>query len=650
MTTRRRIAAALLLAGAGLVLAAPGAGAHALLQSSDPAAGTQVSAAPDDVVLTFTEDPEVSLSSVRVLDSAGTAFERGDPIRVSGRVRTLRVPVRELPNGVYTVAWRVLSRVDGHVTGGAFVFGVGVSPQGATPPPVPAATTPPISPAEIAGRWLLYLGLIGLIGGAWIGALAFAAPPQGTRRLMTASLAVSVAGLVLLGLAQRAAAGVSLGDLLGTPIGHALAWRVAGIVGAGLALLAVFRKKSIIRPGLVLAGAAAAGALFAHVDAGHAAASEPVWRNVAFQFVHFLTAAIWIGGLAALLAGLRGTAGEEKARAVRRFSAAAGVALVVVAATGTLRAIDEVGNWSGLTSSTYGRLVIAKAALIVALAILGAVNRYRNVPRASSDLSGLRRVSRAELLLASLALGAAGGLASASPPANAPASSATPIDRIVVVGSDFARSVRVRLEVSPGFAGQNSFVARIVDPATDEGIDAVRVALSFRFVDPTVGSSELELVRTGNGVYRAEGPNLSLDGSWSVTVLVQQTTDSVEVELSLETRCRTQAVPVSGGPTLYNVTLPTGSAQMYVDPGTAGPNEVHVTFFTQAGGELPVTTLPTMTGTRNGSITRLDVRRFSAGHFVADATLEPGRWKFAFVATSSRDRPPLRGCFEEQIR
>ena len=650
MTMRRRLAAALLLAGAGLVLSAPGATAHALLQSSDPSGGTQVSTAPKSVVLTFSEDLEVSLSSVRVLDTAGTAFESGKPVRIAEKARTIRVPVRDLPTGVYTVAWRVLSRVDGHVTGGAFAFGVGVSPANATPPSIPAAETPPISPVEILGRWLVYVGLMGVIGGAWIGALAFSVAPLGSRRFIAGSLVVSLAGLILLGLAQRSAAGVSLSELLGTPIGRALTWRAVGIAVAAISLFIATRlSESRARALLVSAGVAAAGALFAHVDAGHAAASEPVWRNVAIQFVHFLAAAIWVGGLAALISGVRGAASDDKARAVRRFSAAAGLALVVVAATGTVRAIDEVGSWGGLTSSTYGRLVIAKATLILALAILGGVNRYRNVPRAGSDLTGLRRVSRGELLLGALALAAAGGLASSSPPANATASSAAPIDKIVVVGSDFAESVRVRLEVTPGFAGQNAFLARIVDPSNDEPIDASRVALRFRFADPVVGPSELELTRTGRGVYRGEGSNLSLDGSWIVTVLVQKATDSAEVELALETRCRTQAVPVTGGPTLYNVTLSAGSAQMYVDPGIAGPNEVHVTFFNAAGNELPVTTLPTMTGNREGSITRLDVRRFGPGHFVADATLEAGRWRFAFAGTVAEGQQ-VRGCFQEQIR
>ena len=650
MTFRRRIAVSLLLAGAGLVFLAPGAGAHALLQSSDPPADAELTAPPDAVTLTFTEDPETTLASVRILDSSGASFEAGKPQDVAGMARTIRLRVREMPKGVYTVAWRVVSRVDGHATGGAFAFGIGVSPEGAAPPAITAPETPPISAAEVAGRWLFFIGLLGLVGAAWISALAYRELPAGPRRLSAVCWLSAVGGLVLLGLAQRAAAGVSFGDLASTPIGRALVWRSVAILTAGgfLAVTARLSSRSA-RLGLFAVGLAAAVAVFVHVDAGHAAASDPAWRNVASQFVHVLAAGVWIGGLATLLFGIRGTPSEEKAVAIRRFSAAAGIALAAVAITGTVRALAEIGSWNGLFSSTYGGLVIAKVALILGLAALGAVNRYRNVPRTATELSGLRRVSRAELVLAALALAAAAGLAGSSPPADASAQAAPPVDRVVVVGTNFAETVRVRLEVTPGLAGTNTFIVRATIPDSGDPLEASRVALRFRFADATVGESELELIRSKPGVYEGEGSNLSLDGPWTVTVIIQRTTDSFEIPLELSTRCRTEAVPVTGGPTLYNVRLPVGSVQLYADPGLAGQNEVHVTFFDPAGMELPVTEIPTIVGTKGGTSTNFEVRRFGAGHFVADATLAAGNWRFAFRGVVPGGET-VQGCFDETVR
>jgi copper transport protein len=99
---------------------------------------------------------------------------------------------------------------------------------------------------------------------------------------------------------------------------------------------------------------------------------------------------------------------------------------VAVVGTGVVRSINEVGSWGALFSTGYGRLVLVKVALIAALIGLGAVNRYRNVPRTGSSLGGLRRVSRTELVLAVGALGAAAGLATLVPPAQVPAATRPP--------------------------------------------------------------------------------------------------------------------------------------------------------------------------------------------------------------------------------
>src|SRR5439155_20826033 len=111
--------------------------------------------------------------------------EAGEAERVPGRHLELTGPRKQLPNGVYTVAWRVVSRVDGHVTAGAFSFGVGVSPAGARPPAGSAsAGSPSPSVLAVAGRWAFYWGLALLMGGAVVGTVILRGlPPGGLVRL-----------------------------------------------------------------------------------------------------------------------------------------------------------------------------------------------------------------------------------------------------------------------------------------------------------------------------------------------------------------------------------------------------------------------------------------------------------------------------------
>jgi copper transport protein len=634
-----------LLAGAGVLALGLPASAHAVLDSATPADGGSVHEAPEVVSLTFTEEPEPNLMEVQVLDAGGDVVSTGPASVVAGKPDTLEVPLGDVGEGVYTVTWRVVSRVDGHTTAGAFAFGVGVEPgEAAVRASVRGHESPPPSPWEIAGRWLLFVGAGLLVGVAWTASLAFQEPPRGVRGLAAGAWGASMVGVVSLGIGQAVATGAGLGAFLGSSVGRAVVLRAVAVAMAGGALVATRRW---VRTGLVVAGLAGAVALLVHVATGHAnARSDLRGGMVAAQWVHVMAGGVWLGGLAAVLVGVRGEPSDRKSRAVRRFSTVAGVALFVVLGTGVVRSIKEVPSWDALFSSLYGRLVLVKAGLLVALGGLGAVNRYRNVRRAGRSLTGLRRVSRAELALAASVLAAAAVMASVPPPEAHPALAAEHAG-IEATGTDFARTVRVRLRVTPGGAGRNAFEVRATNPRTGQPIGADRVELGFTFLGPgDVGASVLELRPAGPGTYRAEGANLSLAGPWEVDVVVQRPTDSVEIGLRVGTLCR--AHPTGTDPTLWTADTSAGTVQGYLDPAVPGSSEVHATFFDQAGRELPATNPEIVATGPGGEGSILDPRRLGPGHFVASVDLEAGRWRFDFSATAD-DGALLSGCFEETI-
>jgi copper transport protein len=641
---RRRPASVLLLAallaGAGLIWLAPAAGAHALLESSDPAGGSTVARAPDSVTLTFTEDPEPGLTEVEVLDPSGTVVSSGPASVLEDRPATVRVPLGDVSEGVYTVTWRVVSRVDGHTTAGAFAFGVGVAPTGR--PQVEVPETPPASPLEMAGRWLFLGGLGILIGTAWVGVLAFPGPPRHVVVAARMAWAASVLGLLCLGAGQMLSTGAGPVLFLGSSVGRAVLFRGAFLLVAGGAVLS--RRA---RVGLVVAGTAAALALLVHVVSGHAnayGAFRPA--KVAAQWVHIVAAGVWLGGLLALLLGVRGEPSDLKARAVRRFSSVAVVALFVVFATGVVRSLTEVPSWGALVSTLYGALVLVKLGLLAGLLGLGAVNRYRNVRRADRSLSGLRRISRTELILAAAALAAAAVMASVAPRPQEETVAAEP-QGIVASGTDFARTVQVNLRANPGSAGVNEFTVRVTRPASGEAVEAERVALEFiYFGEADVGRSVLELERAGPGTFRAEGANLSIAGLWRIDVVVQEADDSVEIPLQLGTRCG--ATPIPGDPTLWNVQTPEGTAQGYVDPGVPGQNEVHITFFGRDGTEMDVGRVAMTASPEGGDSMMLDPRRLGPGHFVAGVELGEGIWRFD-ASGSAGEGAALSACFEQRI-
>jgi len=103
------------------VLATGSAWAHAHLVTATPADGAALTAAPDNISITLTEDIEPAFSHLKLATAAGgmipLAAERADGKALSAR------PSTALPPGAYTVDWQVLS-VDGHKTSGSFGFTV----------------------------------------------------------------------------------------------------------------------------------------------------------------------------------------------------------------------------------------------------------------------------------------------------------------------------------------------------------------------------------------------------------------------------------------------------------------------------------------------------------------------------------------------
>jgi copper transport protein len=591
--------------------------------------------APDAVVLTFTEQPEPTLSVIHVLDSSGRAVEAGGIRPVGGQPFELRVPLQKPSPGVYTVSWRTVSRVDGHVAGGAFSFGVGV------PPPrfaQPQASNPPPSGAYVVSRLLLYAGLSGLVAAAIVGA-ATRALPVGLLAYAWMFWASAAVGVVLLGLAQALDTGAGINRLLRTALGHALWWRAAPIAAAGLAIAIGQRNVGFRRSALAAIGISVGAAMLTQVLAGHAGADTGLRRfwNVLVQWTHFAGVGVWAGALATMLLAVRTGSAEQRASAGRR-SLGAAAALGAVGVTGAIRAVDEVGTWPALLSTPFGRLVLLKAGLFAALALLGAFGRHLTLSNKWKDVRPLYFLVGAEMVVAAGALAVTGfmtGLALTSATQEAVAAPA-----ISIAGSDYATSVRVRLTVVPALPGINRFTAAITDYDTQRPVAADRVTLRFAKPDRTdLGPSSLLLSRNPAGRYEGEGSNISLDGRWAVVVVVERQNQSVEVPLELTTARSAQTVRTiraSGRPHVYVIALSGGrTLSIYLDPGKAGFNALHGTFVDAQGRELILVRAPEITAAHVGAQPRsLPAIREGPGHFSSDADFGPGEWQLEIVATT----------------
>jgi copper transport protein len=642
---RRRVLAGIAAVAAlwGALGSPPSVAAHALRQSSDPGDGATLQQSPPVVSITFGEEPDAKLSTIEVLDTAGQQHQQGAAQALPNDPRTLRVAVNHLDKGVYTVAWRTVSAVDGHTAAGAFTFGVGVDAAAvAAAPPPSSAYTGSTRPSDlaVAGRWLLYIGLFALLGATFTRiVVADAARPAPPVALGGAWL-VAIAGVLVVSGAQASDAGVTWSQLFSTSIGHSLTQRLVPLAITGLALsVSVAGPVRVRRAALAIAGAGAAASLLADVVNSHAAAGSYSVINDLLQWVHAVAGGIWLGGLAFLLLGVRGEPSQVKARSVRRFSAAALVAVLAVVATGIVRAVVEVGSWGSVLTTDYGRLIVIKSTLLTVLVVLGAINRLRSVPAASQSLRGLRRVSTGELAVAAGALLFAAALVNVAPPSSAQAAPPGP-PAVVAQGNDFATTVRLSLQVSPGSAGFNQFSGTVTDYDTGQPVDASSVELRFSLpAQPSLGESTLTLTRTSAGSYTARGGNLSLDGTWTVTALVVRGASSVEVPLQVTPRVTPPKIDVSriaGLPTLYTIHLTQQrTVQVYLDPDRPGNDIFHATFFDANGNELPVTSASIAFAPAGQSAAALQTRMLEPGHYVANVSVGAQKYGFDITGTTS---------------
>jgi len=628
----RPVARSLVLAAALIAaLAAPSSlSAHALLRSSDPAAGSTLGSAPASVLLTFGETPDPRLTSVQVLDSGGSNHATGTPEAVADPPNSIRIAMGAVPDGAYTVTWRTVSAVDGHVSAGSFVFGVGVAPPSGPPAQEAGGTGQSGTPPAIATRWLLYIGLVLLLGAGFVAVWVVRGTAPNLLAMAAAGWVLTAIGTIGVIGVQWVESGAALEDLPGTSIGAAALARLIslGVMALALAGLAVARSLAN-RRGWLLVGVAAAAGFAVDVMTGHAAAASDWPLQVASQWLHGISAGIWLGGLAGLLVVLPSTAAEERLATARRFSFWAGIALAVVVVSGAIRAIAEIGTLDALFTTDFGRAVLGKSVVLFGLALLGAFNRFITLRRATLVLGRFRNIGGAEVALAVIVLALSGLLVNLTPPTSAGAAPAPVSQPIVATGNDFGTSVRARLVATPGAPGQNQFDLALLDYDTGQPVAASAASLRFDLASQSgVAPSTLDLQRTGAGTFTGSGADLSIDGIWQLTATVTSAAGTVEVPLLAATVVLAQPVQslVSPGlPTIYTSQLgAAGSAQVYLDPGGPGQNELHVTFFDPAGTELPTQSATIAAFPSEGPGAILAPRMLEPGHFVATISAVAG--------------------------
>ena len=431
------ISVCLLLLGSGGV-----ASAHAMLETTTPAAGSVLARPPVSVVLHFGEDVGVAPQAVRVLDARG--HDETGRITSAGHYVTASLTT-PLGSGSYLVVWRMVS-ADSHPVTGSFSFSVGH--------PGPLAVLHPrradrvVAGALAGARGVGYLGLAVFAGGVWFGLscwVGLAWSRRGRRVVAVgwvAALLGAASSLLLEGPYGRGSGMASTLDPavlradLTSRYGHAVLGRLVLLCLAAACAVVLRRRHSA--PAARLFGAAMLACFATFAWTGHAGVGRLLPLSVLSDVVHLAAMSLWLGGLVQLvLVVLPAVEPRSAAGVAARFSRIAAVSVVALVVSGTFQAWRQLADVAQLWSTGYGRLLAAKTLLVGLVLVAAAFSRrwvMRNggrvvvsahvdataAPRTAfaADVRPLRRAVATEAALLVAVLAVTSFLVSAAPGAH----------------------------------------------------------------------------------------------------------------------------------------------------------------------------------------------------------------------------------------
>lgn len=553
--------------------------AHASLLRSDPADGAILGEAPREVRLWFDEPISIRFSSAQLFDVNSRPVPI-DGIRGDASDPTLLIiTLPELPEGTYTILWKILSESDGHLNQGMLVYGIGQgdgSEMGSVV--APEAGAPPL--VEVILRWLNFTLLAGMVGAAAMARLVLAptarhgpadpttGPILAAARRRVITLAIVCTGLgLLIGLGLLLWQGYALRQTLpeGTSflsVGRQvltqtrlgtlwLARQISLLITGGLLLVILQpaagrppRRVTFSEQKLWLAADFFLLALLAIQSLGsHAAGLRVnVIPALVADVLHLLAASLWVGGLLALAVALLPLVRRHQAEASaliragwKPFGWVAVLSVGLLAATGLYSAGQQVATPDALLSTLYGQALIGKIGLVLVTGAFGLLNSMLLHPRLASPLARpLRRpagwtpipLKRFPLLVvAEVTLGLAillvTGLVTAS---EAPRGS-----EFSLASGDIPNSlsqkvddVVITLSAKPNRPGQNvlTVFASSTRRPTPAGI--ARVIVRFTYLDQESGRLSADAEELEPGRYLLGGSQLSLAGNWQVDVVVRR--------------------------------------------------------------------------------------------------------------------------------
>ena len=542
----------------------PFVSAHPFTDETIPNLSSNAPTGVSEVIVFFSEPVEIEFSTIKVLDNNGNQIDNKDTNYYEDE-KSLIVTTSPLEDGVYTVTTKVLSKVDGHLVPGAFLFAVGdvvIDPKLLEN----QSSIDLIFYPEAGAR---FPGIVGqtIVLGVVIASLII----WGTQNKQSIKeeleqvqikhhqkfMYITGIGLMLVFISNVLMIAVQTVRLETSPIEAIqtyfgtiwLARMIITIVLLGI-WFALDRKTNVTKKIQIPMLVAMLALISTSSLIGHGAASGEIPALI-LDYIHNLVAAVWIGGIFyfvfALLPSLSKLKEESREKMslalIPRFSIAFIISIGIVIITGPLLMWFLESDVGLITESVYGQLIIVKIVIASVMVALGGFFQFRVQKTAEKNFKSgkinvhkkLRRSLKVDAALGVVLLGVVALLTNGTLPEGQfqDASAQEIIYGFKTI--EFTDNAKFEIQITPFSSGVNTILVKVSDfdnnPIYDTNAIKVKMANPTKNISPIEIPMEITKEEENIPIEFQGELTFGFSGQWQLEIESQRTENANESKI-----------------------------------------------------------------------------------------------------------------------
>ena len=542
----------------------PFVSAHPFTDETIPNLSSNAPTGVSEVIVFFSEPVELEFSTIKVLDNNGNQIDNKDTNYYEDE-KSLIVTTNPLEDGVYTVTTKVLSKVDGHLVPGAFLFAVG-----------DVVIDPKLLENQDSIELIFYPeagarfpGIVGqtIVLGVVIASLII----WGTQNKQSIKeeleqvqikhhqkfMSITGIGLMLVFISnilmiavQTVRLEVSPIDAIQTYFGTIwLARMIITIILLGMWFV-LDKKMNVTKKFQIPMLGAMLALISTSTLIGHGAASGETPALI-LDYIHNLVAAVWIGGIFyfvfTLLPSLSKLKEENREKMslvlIPRFSIAFIISVGVVIITGPLLMWFLESDVGLITESVYGQLIMLKIAIASVMVVLGGFFQFRIQKTAEKNFQSgkinvhkkLKRLLKVDAVLGVMLLGVVAILTNGTLPEGEfqDASAQEIIYGFKTI--EFTDNAKFEIQITPFSSGINTILIKVSDfdnnPIHDANQIKVKMANPSKNISPI--EIPMDITKEENNIpIEFQGElTFGFSGEWQLEIESQRTENANESKI-----------------------------------------------------------------------------------------------------------------------